>query len=279
MKIGMNLLLWTAAADESHFALLDNLKKWGFDGVEFPMFAPDCSPWGAFKSHLDSLGMSSTAVVCQPEDGSLIAEDAATQQIGVDHLKTSIDSCVEVGADAMAGPLYHPVGALIDRGPNDDEVKRCAENLRKVAEHAQGSGVAISVEPLNRFETYFLNSQEQSVALMDLVGSDNVGILYDNFHANIEEKSFADAIRCGGSNINHVHVCSNDRGTPGEDHIPWDENFGTLKEIGYDGWLTIEAFGAWLPEIAGATCIWRSMSPSEEHVAIEGIKHIKKYFG
>lgn len=275
MKIGMNLLLWTAAADESHFKLLEDLKEWGFDGVEFPMFAPDCSPWGAFKAHLDDLGMSSSAVVVLPEGASLIDEDAASQQAGVDHLKASIDSCVEVGADTLAGPIYHPVGALIDRGPNDDERKRCAENLQKVGEHAEGSGVTISVEPLNRFETYFLNCQSDAAALIDDVGRDNVGILYDTFHSNIEEKRIGDAIHVGGKRINHVHVCSNDRGTPGEDHILWDENFGALSEIGYDGWLTIEAFGAWLPELAGATCIWRKMAPSEEHVARNGLRHIQ----
>lgn len=279
MKIGMNLLLWTAAADESHFKLLEDLKKWGFEGVEFPMFAPDCSPWAKCKSLLADLGMGATVVGVLPEGASLIQEDAAAQKVGLDHLKASIDSCVELGAETLAGPIYHPVGALIGRGPNDDERKRCAENLQKLADHAEGSGVDISVEPLNRFETFFINCQEDSATLIDAVGKANVGILYDTFHANIEEKSIGDAIRRGGKRINHVHVCSNDRGTPGEDHILWDENFKALKEVGYDGWLTIEAFGAWLPEIAGATCIWRKMAPSEEHVAREGLRHIKENWG
>ncbi|MFP6582050.1 MAG: sugar phosphate isomerase/epimerase family protein [Candidatus Hydrogenedentota bacterium] len=276
MKVGMNLLLWTAAADDSHFSLVEDLSKWGFDGVEFPMFAPDCSPWGRYKEHLDNLGMGCTAVGVLPDEASLIDESSSAQENALSHLKASIDSCVEVGAETLAGPIYHPVGALIGRGPNDDERKRCAENLVKLGEHAKGSGVAISVEPLNRFETFFLNCQEDSATLIDAVDDDNIGILYDTFHANIEEKNIGDAIRRGGKRINHVHACSNDRGTPGEDHIPWGETVAALKEIGYDGWLTIEAFGAWLPEIAGATCIWRKMAPSEEHVAREGNKFVRE---
>lgn len=276
MKVGMNLLLWTAAADDSHFSLVEDLSKWGFDGVEFPMFDPACSPWAKYKEHLDNLGMSSTVVGVLPDEASLIDESASAQENALNHLKASVDSCVEVGAETIAGPIYHPVGALIGRGPNDDERKRCVENLVKLGEHAKGSGVAISVEPLNRFETFFLNCQEDSATLIDAVGDGNIGILYDTFHANIEEKSIGDAIRRGGKRINHVHACSNDRGTPGEDHIPWGETVAALKEVGYDGWLTIEAFGAWLPEIAGATCIWRKMAPSEEHVAREGLKFVRE---
>lgn len=279
MKVGMNLLLWTAGADESHKALLEDLKNWGVDGVEFPMFDPAGSPWGMFKEHCDGLGLGRTAVVCVADDASLIIDDNGACQRGVDQLKASVDSCVELGAETLAGPFYHPVGALIGRGPNEDERKRCIENLVTIGEYAKGSGVAISVEPLNRFETFFLNCQEDSATLVEAVGADNVGILYDTFHANIEEKNIGDAIRRGGKSINHVHACSNDRGTPGEDHIPWDETFAALKEIGYDGWLTIEAFGAWLPELAGATCIWRAMAPSEEHVVKEGVRHVREKWG
>ena len=275
MKIGMNLLLWTAAATEEHFGLIEEIKGWGFDGVEVPMFDPNCSPWGTLKGHLDGLGMGSTTVCILPDETSLILDDAKAQQGALDHVKASIDSSAELGADTIAGPMFHPVGSLIGRGPNDDERKRYVENLLILSDHAQASGVNISVEPLNRFETFFLNCQEDAATIMELVDRPNIGILYDTFHSNIEEKSIGDAIRRGGNYINHVHISANDRSTPGEDHVHWEENFATLKEVGYDGWLTIEAFGAWLPEIAGATCIWRKMAPSEEHLATKGLKFIK----
>lgn len=279
MKIGMNLLLWTAAATEEHFGLLDDIKSWGFDGVELPMFDPAGSPWAALKAHLDGHGMGSTVVGCLPEGASLLVDDASSNQAGVDYLKACVDACVEVGAETLAGPIYHPVGALIGRGANDDERKRYVDLFRQVADHAAGTDVKLSIEPLNRFETFFLNCQEQSTEICDMIDRPNVGVLYDTFHCNIEEKSVAGAIRTGAKYINHVHISANDRSTPGEDLVRWEENFATLKEIGYDGWLTIEAFGAWLPEIAGATCIWRKMAPSEEHLATNGLKFIKENWG
>jgi D-psicose/D-tagatose/L-ribulose 3-epimerase len=275
MKVGMNLLLWTAAADESHFDLVRKIGDWGFDGVEFPMFDPACSPWKDYASLLKDLNMGATVVAVLPDETSLVSEDDGENQRALDHLKASIDSCVELGAETLAGPIYHPVGGLVGRGPTDDEHKRLADALSKLSDYAKDSGVAISVEPLNRFETYVLNCAEQSRAVVDAVGADNVGILYDTFHSNIEEKSIEDAIKTAGNKINHVHISANDRATPGEDHVHWGANFSALKHIGYDGWLTIEAFGAWLPEIAGATCIWRKMAPSEEHLSTEGLKFVQ----
>ncbi len=276
MKLGMNLLLWTAAAGEEHLNLIDDIKAWGFDGVEFPMFTPDCSPWEKLGRHSKDNGLACTAVGILPEEASLIEAGKAPRQKALDHLKASVDSCVTVGAEALAGPIYHPVGALVGRGPTDDEKRRCVDGLKALADYAEGSGIIIAVEPLNRFETFVMNSQADTRAITDAVASENVGQLYDTFHANIEEKSLEAAIEAGGSRIRHVHVSANDRATPGEDHIDWTATFSALKGIGYDGWPTIEAFGSWLPEIAGATCIWRKMAPNEEHVAREGCRFIRE---
>jgi len=276
MKVGMNLLLWTAAAGEEHLPILDQIKGWGFDGVEFPMFSPDCSPWPWLGQYLRDNGLESTVVAIMAEDGSLIDEDAAARQRGLDHLKASVDSCAALGAKTLAGPVYHPVGALIGRGPNDDERKRLVEGLQALGEHAQAAGVTVAVEALNRFETFMLNCQADTSAVIDAVGNDSIAQMYDTFHANIEEKSIAEAVQAGGARIKHVHVSANDRATPGEDHVDYVTTFRELKAAGYDGWLAIEAFGSWLPEIAGATCIWRKMAPSEEHLATEGLRFIRE---
>ena len=277
MKAGMNLLLWTGAATEEHIGLIKDIKGWGYDGVEFPMFDHDASPWATLSAACDDQGLGRTAVGCLPEGANLINEDAGQRQAGVDFLKGCVDCCATLGAETLAGPIYSPVGLLVGRGPNDDEFKWAQDGLHTVGEHAAQAGISLSVEALNRFETYFINTQAQVTKLIDAIGLDNVGHMYDTFHANIEEKGIADAIRTGGKNINHVHVSSNDRGAPGEDHIPWGETFAALKEVGYDGWLTVEAFGSWIPELAGATCIWRQMAKSEEHVAQTGLKTIQRW--
>ena len=99
--------------------------------------------------------------------------------------------------------------------------------------------------------------------------------MYDTFHANIEEKCISSAIKSYGSELVHVHISENDRSTPGEGGVNWDATFKALKEVNYDGWLMIEAFGLALPELAAATRIWRRMFPSEEHLATNGLAFMK----
>lgn len=276
MKVGMNMLLWTATVTEEHSELLESIKNWGAEGVEIPIFAVDASPWEKLATRMDGLGLGRTAVAVLPEGANLIGEEAKERKAAGEFLKGCVDVCHTMGAEVLAGPLYSPVGRLVGRGPDADENKRCVEGLKALGEHAEGSGVVIAVEPLNRFETYFLNTQEQCYAVMEAVGCDSVGHMYDTFHANIEERNLYAAIQSGGKHIRHVHISANDRGTPGEDHVDYIETFAALKNIGYDGWLTIESFGHRLAELAGATCIWREVSPSEEHVVREGVAFIRK---
>ncbi len=279
MKVGMNLLLWTPAAGDEDCGLLDNLKAWGFDGVEFPMFDPVCSPWEALGRHADDLGLGRTACTIVQEEANPVSEDAAVRQAGCDHLKRCIDSCVQLGAETLAGPLYSPCGRLMGRGPTEDELDRCAEIMREAASHAEQAGVLLALEPLNRFETYVFNSVADSVAMCEKVGMKSFGILFDTFHANIEEKEIDAAIRGGGQHIFHIHISENDRSTPGKGHVPWAGVFKAIQEIGYDGWLTIEAFGRAMPEVAAATCIWRSMFDTQERLAREGLGFIRKQWG
>lgn len=276
MKVGFNLLLWTAAVQKEHFAHLDSLKAWGFDGAEFPMFDPECSPWEEIAAHCDDLGLGRTACTIMTPERNPVSEDASVRQAGLDHLKQCIDSCHTMGATVLAGPLNAPCGGLVGRGSTQEEFARCVEIMKGAASHAQDAGVALGLEPLNRFETYMLNCVADAVRVAEAVDTPGFGLLYDTFHAHIEEKSSGDAIRCGGKHIQHVHISENDRSTPGKGQVRWDENFAALREIGYDKWVTIEAFGKALPEVAAATCIWRSMFQTEEQLARDGLRFIRE---
>ena len=277
MKIGMNLLLWTAAAAEEHFGLLGDIRGWGYDSVELPMFSPNSSPWGPLARRLDDLGLARTVVTVAAPEANPISPDAGVRRAGVDHLKSCVDSCVTLGADVLCGPIYSPVGGLVGRGRTEDEWGWAVEALREAGEHAASAGVALGVEPLNRFETYFLNSAEDAARLIDAIDLPAVGILFDTFHANIEEKDPIAAIGTAGRRISHFHVSENDRSTPGEGHIPWPLVFEALRATGYNGTLTVEAFGRALPELAAATCIWRQMFPSEEHLASSASRFIRGF--
>jgi D-psicose/D-tagatose/L-ribulose 3-epimerase len=260
-------MLWTSTATEEHFPLLDAIKVWGYDGVELPMFSADSSPWATLAAKLDELGLGRTAVTVMPETANPIDSDPAVRAAGLDHLKACLDACAELGADTLVGPMYSPCGKLVGRGPTAEELRWAAEALLAAAQHADGLGITLAVEPLNRFETYVLTCVAQAVRLVNEVAHPRLGLLYDTFHANIEEKDPVGAIAVAGAAIAHVHTSENDRSTPGEGHVPWPETFAALRQIGYDRWLTVEAFGRALPEVAAATCIWRDMLESEEALA------------
>ncbi len=276
VKIGMNLLLWTANPDERHLGLLDQLKIWGFDGAEFPMFVPQGSQWAAMGKHCESIGLGRTASVCVPEDANPVSPDQSIRKAAVDFLKRSIDCSHELGAEMICGPLYAPVGTLVGRGRTEEEMKYAADVLREAAEYAVQAKIHLSHEPLNRFETYVINSQEDGCKLADAVGMPNYGLHYDTFHAHIEEKDVSKAIQNAGKRIFHVHISENDRSTPGKGQVRWKATFEALKKIGYNRWLTIEAFGRALPEVAAATCIWRKMFESEEQLARDGLNFIRR---
>ena len=198
MKLGFNLLLWTTHVVGEHAPLLDRLKATGYDGVEIPLFEGDAAHYAKLGSRLKGAGLSSSAVTVMPSGRSAISSDAAQRQGALDHLIWAIDCCAELGADVLCGPFHQPLGEFSGKGPTDSEKAYCAEVHREAARYAAGRRIALSVEPLNRFECYFLNTARDAHALVKSVGEPNYGYLYDTFHFNIEEKSQPGAIAGDG---------------------------------------------------------------------------------
>ncbi|WP_298289052.1 sugar phosphate isomerase/epimerase [Novosphingobium sp.] len=278
MKIGMNLLLWSGHIGPEHADLLRAIKATGFDGVEVPVFDPaDTDHYATLGAMLDDIGLERTAVALIPDEAhSPISPDAAARQGAVDHLTRVIDCCAALGSQGLVGPWYQPLGVFSGAGPTDTELERCADVHRAIAGKARDAGMFCALEPLNRFESYLLNTCEQSSAYLERLGEPGFGILYDTFHANIEEKDPVAALTTAlaKGHVNHVHISENDRGTPGRGHACIRETIAELKARHYDGWLTIEAFGKALPELAAATRVWRDFFVNPEEVYVEGYRYI-----
>ena len=229
----------------------------------------------AVGEKLKDVGLESTAVtVCTAEENP-VSPDAAVRQAGVDRLKRAIDMCAAAGSTHLCGPIHSALGEFTGQGRTDDEWNWAKESLTQAGDYAQQAGVMLTLEYLNRFECYFLNCADDTARLSREIDHPNVKMMYDTFHANIEEKCPVAAVKACADQLVHVHISENDRSTPGEGGVNWDSNFAALKEVGYDGWLMIEAFGLALPALAAATKIWRRMFPSEEHLATEGLKFMK----
>jgi len=276
MKVGMNLLLWTAFVTEEHFPILEKIKKTGYDGVEIPLFDGDAEHYKKIKKELDNLGLGCTAVTVVNADTNPISPDASVRKAGLERIKWALDMTSVMGGDLLAGPYHSALGVFSGQPPTADERKRAVEVLTQAADHAQKVKVKIAIEYLNRFECYFLTNALDAKNLVREINHPYFGTMYDTFHANIEEKNISQAIASMEDTYVHVHISENDRGTPGSGHVHWDETFKALRKAKYDGWLTIEAFGRALPDLAAATKIWRDMFPSPEDVYGNGFKFIKE---
>jgi len=275
MKYGLNMLLWTTDVNDSHYGLLDQIKGWGYDGVELPIFDLNAENFKALAKQLDATGLERTAVTVSTLEANPISESKEVRTAAVARLKTVIDMCHIAGVKKLCGPFHSALGHFSGAGPTADEWSWGKETLAKVADYAQQAGVTLVLEYLNRFECYFLNSAADCTRFCQEVNHPNLRMMYDTFHANIEEKCPATAIRVCSPMMVHVHISENDRSTPGEGNVDWKTTFDTLRAINYDGWFVVEAFGLALPALAAATKIWRRMYPCEKHLATNGLKFMK----
>jgi D-psicose/D-tagatose/L-ribulose 3-epimerase len=244
-----------------------------------PLFQPTQFAAADIRKGLADNGLECTICSILTGGMNVISEDAAVREKTRVHLQDCAKAAAEVGAKIIAGPLYSPVGLMTGRRRSEDEWKRAVECYQAIGPTLSEYGVTIALEPLNRFETYFLNTAADAVALCDAIGHPNVGILFDTFHANIEEKDVAEGYRTVARHLKHVHTCENDRGIPGTGHVDWPGVFQALRDVRYDGWLTIESFGFALGELSAAASIWRDIAPSPESIAFEGVKFLKHGMG
>lgn len=277
MKFGANSLIWTGAFDRSNLPLLPRIKEHGFHGIEIARFDWTGFPAAAIRKGLDECGLKCTVCSALTGELTLISEDAGARKRTIGFLKDGVRVASDLGAGILAGPFYSQCGYLPGRRRTNDEWKFAVEGLQSLGDTLASNGVSLAVEPINRFETFFLNTAADAVALCEEVNHPNIGILFDTFHANIEEKDAGKALRATGKHLKHVHTCENDRGTPGSGHVDWNAVFAALRDLGYDDWLVIESFGYAIKELAAAACIWRDLAPEAETIAFDGVKFLKSH--
>jgi len=276
MKTGMCLLLWTTHVTEDHRDLLQAIKACGFDGVEIPVFRGDVAHYARLGALLDQLGLERTAVSAMGDPAMNLIGDKAAQAAGVEYVHHAIDCAQALGANRLSGPLHSTLGHFSGQGPTHEEFRRFAETQSRIGDHAGGRGVVIGLEALNRFECYLFNTMAALCGHVAALNHPAIRVMYDTFHCNIEEADPIAAFTDHVPLIAHVHISENDRGVPGRGNIPWADTFRAIRGSGYDGWLTIEAFGRGLPDLAAATKVWRDFAESPEAVYREGLAHIRR---
>jgi D-psicose/D-tagatose/L-ribulose 3-epimerase len=275
MRYGANTLIWAESFGPAQFSILPRVKSAGLDGVEIPIFHPAGLQSAEVRRELERMELACTACTVMPPGLSLGDADPQIRAQARTHVCDCIHAAAEAGVSLLAGPIYTPVGFFTGHRRSADEWQRTIESWRELTPVVEAVGLQIAIEALNRFETYFLNTVDDAAALCDAIDSPHIGILIDTFHANIEEKSIGAALRRAGRHLKHLHTCENDRGTPGTGNVNWPEFFTAVRDLGYNGWLTIESFGFSLGEIAAAASIWRDLAPTPESIAFEGVKFLR----
>jgi D-psicose/D-tagatose/L-ribulose 3-epimerase len=279
MLFGIHSLLFNETFTEKDLPLLDKCKGLGFDAVELIPFDPDNFPAKQTKQAADDLGLRINTGYGMPLDHNVISPDAKVRRKGHELTRRLIDLSNDAGAVVFGGAIYCGWGYLSGKKRSEDEWEWGVEACRKAAEYAQEtSDLIIAIEPLNRFESHFINIAEDAVKFIEAVDMPNMKVHLDTFHMIREEDDIPQAVRDTGSHLGYVHACENQRGIPGRGLVPWKEFFLALKEVGYDDCITIESFDPDMENIAKLICIWRKLAGSPEELATEGLAFLKEVY-
>jgi D-psicose/D-tagatose/L-ribulose 3-epimerase len=278
MRFGINTFLFTSPFTNESTKLFKTFKKWGFATVEIPIEDPSHIDPAFVKEELDKHGLVCGSACACMGPGRDFRGTPEEQKTAMDYCKTLIDQIVVLDCPSLIGPVYSVVGKAdaVDPAQQKQEWTLVVENLKQLAKYAEARGRQICIEPLNRFETDFLNTCDKGIKLIKAVGSKAVKLHLDTFHMNIEEKNQAAAIRKAGKLLGHFHACGSDRGTPGSDHIDWKPIAAALKAVGYKGDVVIESFTTDVKVIARAAAIWRRIEPTRDEIAVKGLKFLKR---
>jgi D-psicose/D-tagatose/L-ribulose 3-epimerase len=274
-KIGFNVLVWSAVVSDDLMPIVERLKKTGYDGVECLIGSEDTKAYPRFGNHAKDLGLEVTSVFVLGKDENPIDPSSAVRDKALDRIKWAIDRAHDMNAKIICGPFHSAHGTFSHQSPQEAEYAWCAEILHAAGDYAEDAGITLALEALNRFECYLCNTMDQLTGLIGRVSHPNVKAMFDTHHANIEEKKNGEAIRKVAPVLAHVHISENDRGTPGDGHVQWDEVFSTLAEIKYNGWLTIEAFSRNDPDFANSINVWREYSKPWD-IAEKGLAFINQ---
>ena len=276
-KFGVDTFIWSEAFSEKDLWVIPKAKELGFEVLDISISKPDSFPTQLVKEKIQETGLEVVTTTTLGKETNLISDDPAIRKNGIQFMKKMVDINVELGSRIIGGVSYAAWGYLSGKPRTQQEWDWSIASMKEIAQYAQEkSQIAVCVEPVNRFETHFLNIAEDAVRYCQEVGYENIKVHLDSFHMIREETSFREAVKtCGKKYLGYVHVCENNRGIPGTGLVPWKEFFLALKEINYTGPMVIESFDPSFEELNRQCAIWRKLADSGEELAVQGLKHLR----
>jgi D-psicose/D-tagatose/L-ribulose 3-epimerase len=275
LQLGISAFAWTSRFERSHFDILPGVKAIGLSAVEIPMFDPSELPAEDIRAAFEENGLDCTVCAILPEAKNPISPDFATRRSAINHLTRCVEAAAAMGAKLLGGPLFAPIGYLPDHRPNKDEWLWAVEAFQALKSVLEDTEMVLSLEPVNRSETFFLRTAAEAKHLCELIRNPRIGVTIDTFHANIEERNIAEAVISLGDHLRHLHASENDRGPLGRGHVPFPEIVSALKSIDYRGYLMIEGFGYSAKEKTAPGRLWASTDVSPNALAAESAQYLR----
>lgn len=278
IRFGVDTMIWTEQFSLKDLPLIEKARKLGFSVLDINTSRPEQFPTKAVKDEVKRVGIDVVMTIGLPRNCNLIDPDPAIRKNGEEKLKAMIDVSNEIGAEVLAGVIYAAWGYISGKPRTQDEWKWSVASMQKVASYAKKqSKLILAIEPVNRFETHFINIAEDAVKYCQDIGTGNIKVHLDTFHMIREEVSFTGAVEtCGKEYLGYVHTCENNRGIPGTGLVPWKEFFKALRKIGYEGPTAIESFDPGFEEINRLCAIWRKFADTGEELAVKGLANLKR---
>src|ERR1035437_4665846 len=275
MKLGIHAMAWTNHWTNESIGLIDQAQSLGLDFIEIPLMALEDIDARAIHDRVAGLGFDVVTSTVLSAATDLTADDPAVRTAGKDLLFRCVEATAAMGARQLSGVIYSEHGRNPPFRPAERHWSAVAEGRRQVADHAVKLGVIIAVEPVNRYETFLLNTGAQAIELCDMIDRPNVGIHLDTYHMSIEEKRWDEPFRQAGARLCHIHLCENDRGIPGTGLVDWDAIFATLGDMRYEGYGGMESFIDISDDMRSGTPVWRDLAPSGDELVREGLRFLR----
>jgi D-psicose/D-tagatose/L-ribulose 3-epimerase len=276
IRYAVHAYAWTSSWSNADLPILERARSLGLDAVEVPLMELDRVDPAAIRSAADAAGVGLVTSVGLDADHDPSSEDAASRRRAREFLERCVDVTAEMGADLFTGVTYSAMGRRPERRPNDGDRHHAAEVLRDVARFAGERGVTVGIEPVNRYESFLVNTSAQALELRRLVGEPNVGVHLDAYHMNIEEDGFYEPVAAAVDDLVHFHLSESHRGVPGRGTVDWPAIMRALADGGYRGLVGLESFAEVSEAMRSATCIWRDLAPSSDTLVREGLAYLKR---
>ena len=275
-KINIEIFYWIDNWADDQASYFQKAKECGFDGVEMSLVDGPETDVAKMRAEAERLGLDIYCSMGLPTEMDITSPNEAVRRRGIEYVKRCADAAQRVGSPILGGVPYGPWLVFPDTNELQPYRDRGAAAMSEIAKTASDLGITITVELLNRFETFMFNTVDEGLDYLARVDQPNVKLQLDTYHMNMEEDHLAEAILKAGDKVGHFHCAASNRKLPGKGHIDWPLIFDMLDEVNYQGGMVIETFPNPDAETGRTINVWRPLVHDFDAEAIESLNFLRR---